>query len=124
VTIRNEFPEEGSNVEGGICDGYEYRVVFAGSRLSDVYQMVRVFLEEQGYGDVPIPANSDEMRCFKTQKTNLQPGLFDLKGYIHNPIKILFLPSKPRRITLGLFLYNELAEGHLLRFHGVSREVK
>jgi hypothetical protein len=120
LSIRTEFPEAGSDYQGGTSDGWEYRVVFTGNRLNDVYNMVRAFLEEEGYGDLPIPVNADELRCFKSSK-NAQPGLFDLNGYIHNPIKILFLPARQRRITLGLYIYNIAAEGHLLRFHGVNK---
>jgi hypothetical protein len=103
-----------------MSDGWEYRVVFTGNRLSDVYGMIRAFLEEEGYADVPIPANADELRLFKPSK-RAQPSLFDLHGYVHNPVKILFLPTKQRRLTLGLYLYNEQTEGHLLRFHGVNK---
>jgi hypothetical protein len=118
LPLRTDFPEAGSNYQGGTCDGWEYRVVFTGTRLSDVYAMVRAFLEEEGYGDLPVPANAHELKLFKKPRTH-QPGLFEQPGYIHNPIKILFLPSQSRRFTLGLFVYHEQSEGHLVRFHGV-----
>jgi hypothetical protein len=120
LSLKTAFPEAGSDYQGGTSDGWEYRVVFTGNRLTDVYAMVSAFLEEEGYGDMPIPSTAEELRCFKSPKS----GLFDLTGYVHNPIKILFLPAKSRRVTLGLYVYNEASEGHLLRFHGVASRLK
>ena len=118
--IRTEFPEEGTQYQGGSSDGWEYRVVFTGNRLADVYGMVQTFLQEEGFGDIPVPIDAAELRHFKAPKSK-QPGLFDMNGYVHNPVKILFLPPQGRRVVLGLYIYNQAVEGHLLRFHGVKR---
>lgn len=116
IPIRTQFPEAGAYA-GGISDGWEYRVVFAGSNLEYTYRMIRGFLEEEGYGDVPLPATAADLRLFRRARGQLQ--LFAERGYVHNPVKILF-PDKPKqRGTLILCLYNEKAEGHLLRFHGL-----
>jgi hypothetical protein len=117
IPIRTQFPEAGEYL-GGHSDGWEYRTVFAGSNLDYSYRMVLGFLEEEGYGDVPVPASAADLKLFRRPRGQLQ--LFSERGYIHNPIKILF-PDKPKqRGTLILCLYNEQAAGHLLRFHGVG----
>jgi hypothetical protein len=119
VPIREQFPEAGSNVLGGISDGWEYRTVFAGSKLAYTYEMVKQFLIEEGYADVPIPASADELRLFRRPR-HAQLQLFAERGYVHNPVKILFSNVPGQRNTLTLCLYNEKAPGHLLRFHGVA----
>ncbi len=116
--IRQAFPEAGSTYAGGTSDGWEYRTVFAGSRLAYTYDMLKQFLQEEGYGDVPIPANADELKLFKRPRA-AQLALFSERGYIHNPIKILFSTDSRQRAALTLCLYNEQAPQHLLRFHGV-----
>ena len=120
MAVRDQFPEAGSQEHGGTSDGYVFQVIFTGRKLKDVYEMVRIFLIEEGYADVPIPKDAEELRLFR-QSRNKQPQLFEMNGYVHNPIKILFLPSQGRRITLGLFLYNEQMADHLIRFHGVGK---
>lgn len=123
VPIRLHFPEEGSDYLGGKSDGWEYRTVFGGSRLEHSYEMVRTFLQEHGYGDVPIPADAAELKLFRRQRTP-QLQLFPERGYIHNPVKILFHPEPKMRNALILCLYNEQSPQHLLRFHGVLRHKK
>jgi hypothetical protein len=118
--IREQFPLAGSSYLGGQCDGWEYRSVFAGAKLVYTYEMVKQFLQEEGYGDVPIPETVEALRLFKRPRGR-QLQLFSEHGYCHNPIKILF-PHKPQlRDTLILCLYNEKVEQHLLRFHGVLK---
>ncbi|MDX2133262.1 MAG: hypothetical protein SFV52_00645 [Saprospiraceae bacterium] len=116
--VRTAFPEAGSHYMGGESDGWEYRTVFAGSNLAYTYDMVKQFLAEEGYADVPIPADAAELRLFKRPRRR-QLQLFEENGYVHNPLKILFPAGPSARHTLILCLYNEQAPGHLLRFHGV-----
>jgi hypothetical protein len=118
VPIREQFPEAGSAHLGGTSDGWEYRTVFGGSKLANTYNMVRQFLTDEGYGDIPLPANADELKLFRRPR-NPQLQLFGERGYIHNPIKILFSNDPKQRSTLIVCLYNEKTENHLLRFHGV-----
>lgn len=118
VPMREQFPPAGSAYMGGSSDGWEYRTVFAGSKLTYTYDMVRQFLQEEGYGDVPLPASADELRLFKRPR-QAQLQLFGERGYFHNPVKILFPHPPAARNALILCIYNEQAEGHLLRFHGV-----
>ncbi len=120
VPMREQFPPAGSAYMGGYSDGWEYRSVFAGSTLANSYSMVQQFLQEEGYADVPIPAGADELRLFRRPRTK-QLQLFGERGYVHNPIKILFHSDPKKRNTLILCVYNEQVEGHLLRFHGVLR---
>ena len=115
VPMREQFPEAGSNYLGGTCDGWEYRTAFTGSRLSFAYDMLKQFLTEEGYGDVPLPDTAAELKLFKKPRM-AQLQMFADRGYAHNPIKILF-PNQ--RNTLILCVYNEREPGHLLRFHGV-----
>ena len=109
---------------GGDCDSTVFRIAFRGSSLEKAYEMVRAFLKEEGYGDLPLPANAEELKLFKRPRKQ-QVGLFDEVGYVHNPIKILFPPKSPLRgAVLEVWLYNESAPGHLLRFHGVLKSDK
>lgn len=123
MPIREHFPEAGSEYLGGKSDGWEYRTVFAGGRLQNSYQMVLVFLKEHGYADVPVPADAEEMKLFRRQRTP-QLQLFPERGYVHNPIKILFHSDPKMRNALILCLYNENTPRHLPRFHGVLRQKK
>lgn len=118
IPMRVSFPEAGSDYLGGTSDGWEYRSIFAGAKLAYTYEMVKQFLREEGYSDVPIPETAEELRLFRKPK-NAQLALFAERGYVHNPIKILFPNDAGRRNTLVLCVYNEQAPQHLLRFHGV-----
>ncbi len=119
VPLRTQFPPAGAAHPGGLSDGWEYRTVFSGSKLAGTYDMVRQFLQEEGYGDVPLPSSVEELRLFRRPPQGAQLQLFGERGYVHNPVKILF-PNDPRqRNTLILCVYNEQAPNHLLRFHGV-----
>lgn len=116
--MREQFPLAGSDYMGGCCDGWEYRSVFAGAKLAYSYEMVKQFLREEGYGDVPLPESAEELRLFRRPRRR-QLQLFGEQAYIHNPIKILFSEDPRQRNTLTLCIFNEKAENHLLRFHGV-----
>ena len=119
VPMREEFPAPGEYL-GGTSDGWEYRTVFAGTKLAYTYDMVKQFLQEEGYGDVPLPETADDLRLFKRPK-NRQLQLFGERGYVHNPVKVLFPGDSKQRNTLILCVYNEKEPQHLLRFHGVLR---
>ncbi len=116
VPIREQFPSAGTSHLGGTSDGWEYRSVFAGSKLAYTYEMVKQFLREEGYGDIPLPETVEELKLFKRPRAR-QLQLFGERGYVHNPVKILFPVGQ--RNTLILCLYNEQAPQHLLRFHGL-----
>lgn len=119
--IRYRFPAEGESVEGGTSDGYRYRIIFAAGRLETTYSLVRAFLAEQGYGDVPLPQDAAELRLFRLPpKLRHQLSLFGDNGYVHNPVKILFPVPAGRKGGLVLELYNEKASDHLKRFHRVK----
>lgn len=118
LPIREHFPEAGAAHLGGTSDGWEYRTVFGGAKLAYTYEMVKQFLREEGYGDVPLPATAEELRLFRRPR-QAQLDLFGEHGYVHNPVKILFPRDSKQRNTLILCLYNESLPRHLLRFHGV-----
>lgn len=119
MPLRDEFPPAGSEYLGGESDGYEYRTTFGGASLAHSYEMVRQFLKEEGYAEVPIPANIQELELFRLPTRNKQILLFEDNGYVHNPIKVLFPADGRKRNVLILCLYNESAPDHLLRFHRV-----
>lgn len=119
MPLRESFPPVGSEYMGGECDGYEYRTTFAGSTLEHSFQMIRQFLQEEGYTDLPLPKDGEELSLFRIPTRNRQILLFEDNGYVHNPIKILFPPDRRKRTTLVLCVYNELDPDHLLKFHGV-----
>ena len=120
VPIREQFPLPGVEYLGGTSDGWEYRSVFAGSKLVYTYEMVKQFLREEGYGDVPVPETAEELKLFRRPRGR-QLQLFSERGYIHNPVKILFPNDARQRNVLILCVYNEKEPQHLLRFHGVLR---
>lgn len=118
IPMRECFPPGGSSYMGGSSDGWEYRSVFAGAKLAYTYEMVKQFLREEGYGDLPVPETVQDLRQFRRPRGK-QLELFSEQGYAHNPIRILF-PSDPRqRHTLILCVYNERVEKQVLRFHGL-----
>lgn len=119
VPLREQFPAAGSTYLGGICDGWEYRTAFAGSKLAYTYEMVKQFLQEEGYGDVPLPGTAEDLKLFRRPRQP-QLAMFGERGYVHNPIKILFPEDRRQRNTLILCIYNEQAPQHLLRFHGLT----
>lgn len=117
--IRYNFPSAGEEVEGGLTvDGYCYRITFAAGRLEQSYGLIRAFLAEQGYADLPLPKDAEELKRFRLPP-NLrhQLSLFGDNGYVHNPVKILFPVPAGRVGALVLELYNEAISNHLLRFH-------
>jgi hypothetical protein len=119
MALRKEFPLAGADYLGGESDGYEYRTVFAGSSLAATYEMVRQFLKEEGYQDVPLPRDAEELKLFRLTTRNKQILLFEDNGYVHNPVKILFPVDRRKRSTLILCVYNETDPEHLLKFHRV-----
>jgi hypothetical protein len=119
MALREEFPPAGADYLGGESDGYEYRTTFAGSNLASSYEMVRLFLKEEGYGEIPLPRNVEELNLFRLPTRNRQILMFEDNGYVHNPIKILFPIDRRKKTTLILCIYNEADPEHLLKFHRV-----
>lgn len=119
MALRDDFPPAGSDYLGGESDGYEYRTVFSGSSLANSFEMIRQFLREEGYKDLPLPRNAQELLLFRLPTRNRQILMFEDNGYVHNPVKILFPIDGRRRNTLILCLYNEADPDHLLKFHRV-----
>ena len=117
MPLRDQFPPAGSSYLGGESDGYKYQTVFSGSSLVNSYDMVRNFLAEEGYDDIPIPRNAEELALFRLPTRNKQILLFEDNGYVHNPIKILFPLDRRKRSTLILCIFNEADPEHLLKFH-------
>lgn len=115
--MREDFPPANSDYMGGESDGYEYRTVFAGSNLEQSYEMIRQFLAEEGYKDIPLPQDSEELSMFRLSTRNKQILLFEDNGYVHNPIKILFPTDGRIKNKLILCIYNESDPQHLLKFH-------
>ncbi len=116
--IRDDFPPEGSTYEGGISDGWQYQIRFAGSNLQSSLDMIRTFLEEEGYADTPLPKTAAELLHFRLPKKQDQILLFGDNGYVHNPLKILFDPNDRVPKKLLLCIFNEKTDNHLLKFHG------
>jgi hypothetical protein len=120
MPLRDDFPPAGSDYLGGTSDGWEYRTVFSGTTLEASYAMVVQFLKEEGYGNVPIPANALDLALFRHPRRHAQFILVAEPGYVHNPVRILFHSHSNRQKDLILCVYNENAPHHLLRFHGVG----
>ena len=118
--LRRHFPAAGAEGLDGQSDGYEYRTVFAGSSLQHSYQMIRDFLQQEGYAELPLPRDAEELLLFRLPTRNKQILLFEDNGYVHNPIKILFSLDGRKKNTLTLCLYNEANPEHLLKFHGLK----
>ena len=119
MPIKEEFPLIGMDYSGGKSDGREYQTVFSGATLQHLLEMIKAFLAEEGYEDLPLPADAQELELFRTPTdAKGQVMLFGGNGYVHYPIKILFLPPKGRMKNLLLCIFNEKAEKSLLRFHG------
>ena len=123
MAIRNDFPTRESAEElGGKSDGFVFETAFAGASLEKSYELVKQFMKEAGYDNLPLPKDAGELERFRFVTRNKQILLFEENGYIHNPIKILFHPDRRKKNMLILKLYNEQAPHHLLRFHGVLPE--
>ena len=119
MALRNDFPPTGSDYLGGSSDGWEYKTLFAGSTLEHSYDMLRQFLAQEGYHDIPLPRDVQELSLFRDPPSRAQMNLFIENGYIHNPIKIRFHKHRRKTNTLILHLFNEAHPEHLVRFHGV-----
>jgi hypothetical protein len=122
MALRESFPPEGEEYLGGESDGYEYRTVFSGSNIATTYEMVKQFLQEEGYEDVPLPKDAEELKLFRLPTRNKQILMFEDNGYVHNPVKILFPLDRRKRTTLILCVYNESDPSHLLKFHRVLEQ--
>ena len=90
MALREEFPPAGSDYLGGESDGWEYKTVFAGTKLEYTYEMVRQFLIEEGYEDVPLPQNAEELKLFRLNTRNKQILLFEDNGYVHKALTLRF----------------------------------
>ena len=119
MALRDDFPLAGTEYMGGHSDGWCYETIFAGNNLDNSLKMIRAFLKEEGYGDIPLPESGADLLLFQVPTRNQQIVLFEDNGYIHNPIKILF-PTKSRiKNQLYLRIHNELAPNHFLKFHNL-----
>ena len=117
MSLRKSFPPYGSQVLGGESDGVVYRTAFAGTNMDATLEMVRQFLDEEGYADVPIPSHAEEMLAFLHPESGRHPSLFERPDYAHSPVRLI-LPAKDRlKRKIIVELYNEAAPEHLLRFH-------
>ena len=116
--IKEDFPPAGSNYQGGISDGWQYQIRFAGSTLQGSLDMVHAFLEEEGYADVPLPKTAEEFLHFRLPTKQEQILLFGDNGYVHNPIKLLFDANERIAKKILLCIFNEKVDNHLLKFHG------
>ncbi|MEO1434258.1 MAG: hypothetical protein AAFV80_01895 [Bacteroidota bacterium] len=124
MPIKDEFPPAGDDYLDGNSNGLVYETQFSGSSYQKCYEMLINFLEEEGYGDLPIPKDAKELRRFRHPSRKGQIRIFEENGYLHFPIKIIF-PKKPkRRNTLLLQIFNETAPDQLLRFHGLMNEIE
>ena len=124
MSLREEFPPAGSDYLGGQSDGYEYRTTFSGSNLEQSFEMIKQFLQEEGYEDLPIPKNAEELLLFRLPTRNKQILMFEDNGYVHNPVKILFPHDRRIKRQLTLCIYNETDPKHLLKFHRILERVK
>lgn len=119
MPIRTDFPTAETALSfGGESNGLVFRTIFAGSTIQGSLEMIKAFLIEEGYVDVPLPVDAKELECFRLSTRNKQILMFEDNGYVHNPVKILFPADRRKKNALVLELYNEEAEKHLLRFHG------
>lgn len=118
MPIREKFPEKGTTYQEGISNGNTYTLEFGGVSLAASYAMIREFLKEEGYEDIPLPKDAEELQLFRhAVSSSKQILLFDDNGYCHNPIKILFPLNSRKKNNLYLVIYNENATDHLLRFY-------
>ncbi len=115
--IRDSFPSENSHHLGGTSDGRRYRTVFGGTSLEQSYGMLRQFLSEEGYEDLPLPADAAALTLFRHPPGRKAIKLFEEYGYVHYPIKIYFHPHLSKEHTLILYIYHENASDSLLHFH-------
>lgn len=118
--IRAVFPVAGATHLGGTSDGVRYRTLFGARTLSASYKLLRQFLTEQGYENLIIPADAEELSRFRHPPGNKAIKLFEEYGYQHFPVKIIFHPHMKKEHTLILYLYNEQVDDVLLQFHGVA----
>lgn len=102
---------------GGTSDGLIYTTAFAASSLDATLALIRAFLDEQGYPEVPIPRTGTEMLAFLQPEHGRHPHLFEQPDYAHNPVRLVFPRRDRLRRKLVVEIYNESAPEHLLRFH-------
>lgn len=119
MPIKEEFPPAGSSYMEGESDGWEYKLVFSGSTLQHSYMMIKQFLYEEGFEDLPLPKDAKELERFRLSTRNKQILLFEDNGYTHNPIKILFPLDRRQKRTLILCVYNPDIPNHLIKFHRI-----
>lgn len=120
IPIRASFPLIEEEYLGGKSDGNIYTTVFISKTGQTTYEMITAFLNEEGYGNIPLPVDFAELSKFRIPTRNKQILLFEDNGYAHNPIKILFPKTGKSNKKLILEIYNEESSGHLLRFHRKS----
>ena len=66
MSIRENFPKQDDPpYEGGTSDGWEYQIAFRGGNLDASFAMIRSFLQEEGFEDLPVPMNAFELSLFK-----------------------------------------------------------
>ena len=64
-TLSTHFPAAGQHYEGGYSDGYCYRVVFSSGRFESSFNLLREFLWEEGFKEIPLPRDTEELLRFR-----------------------------------------------------------
>lgn len=82
---------DGEFYMGGVSDGNVYELMFVGWSFEDIYDMICIFLQEEGYKDVLLFVDVIELQVFQFFIRNWQVFLFEDNGYVYNLVKILFL---------------------------------
>ena len=100
--LRYNFPPAGPVPEGGHSDGYCYRAPFAAGKLPATYELIRSFLKEEGYADVPPARGRGRVEAFPpapeaTPPTVLIRGRWLRAQPRENPV------SPPRPASGGLW---------------------
>ncbi len=89
MSLRTAFPTMPGEHKGGTSDGYCYRTCFSGASLEHSLQMVQQFLIEEGYGDLPLPKNEEELKMFRLPSRNKQLMMFEDNGYTKEEMKLV-----------------------------------
>ena len=103
--IRNNFPKKEGHIEGGYSDGSRFQHDFIGETDEESLMMLRQFLDEQGFEDIPLPIAERLWWDYFQPDSHGNLGCF-----VWHPI--IVAPSSYGNNGLALYIYNVESPEH------------
>ena len=113
--IKNNFPKNMEEYKGGKSDGWCFRIDLWAETENKVIEMIKEFLNNEGYSDIPIP------KAERLWWDYLRPDSNGIEGsFIWYPIQIY--QNSYKKNAVSLFIYNENHPEHQKLWNDICKD--